>query len=131
MKSLIALVVVIFAVIGMVGGVYLIFTHRWPDRALQAKFEGVAAKDVAEVKIQGADLKPSGEIDITDPAKIQLIIDAFRHALRTQQEYDDKTETIRFEFKDKRPEILSGFGRTTVDNYLGPDVAKALQPYLR
>jgi hypothetical protein len=126
-KSLIAMAIVALSLIGFIGGVAFVMTHRWPNNAIRAEFQSVRSSDVSKVTISGSDI---AHVEISDEEKISHLIDAFRQTVNEKQSNGERTDNIEFAFKDNRKPLSLSFSRGTVDNNFGPAVAKVLNPYL-
>jgi hypothetical protein len=128
MKSLRALLIVVFAGAGMIVSLWMLMNYRWPNREIRAQFEDLTPAQVMRVDIKGE--VPNGVIAINDPAEIGRIINAFKLADRPRADHTKSVSAV-FIFRDEKPPLKYDFGSKTVESDLGKAVADVLNPYLR
>ena len=127
MKSLIALLIVIGALVGMCGSIWMLLHHRWPNRQIIAQFDKLSAADISRVDIT---VGPGKVVSVQDGPTIQKFIDAFQQADMPRSQPGDQKDEISFSFRDKRPPLEYRFDPASIDDSYGPQVAAAVGPYL-
>jgi hypothetical protein len=129
MKSLIALVVVTFALAGMIGSIWFLANHRWANTQVRSEFKDIRAEDIGEIDITNT--KSKATTKIVDASEIAPIVAAFRLADSQRAQVPDQTMSITFLFKEEHSPIRYTFGYSSIDDFFGPRVAKVLEPYVR
>ena len=125
MKSLVALIIVVLAAAGMLGSIWVIMHHRWPNHQIRAEVAGLTASDVTQIDVSTSIRKTI----VTDPAEIGKFIQAFRLADQPRGRYD-KTLTVMFRLAGTRPNLEYTCGKDSIESDLGPAIAEVLKPYV-